>query len=75
MLALTTYPEPTNLLIDRAFFGLSTMTSAGPSPLRLAAPVPADFRPIARLERAAFVVAARFRTGAFAPAASSGRLA
>src|SRR5258708_36703396 len=30
MLALTTYPGPRNLLMDLAFFGLSTITSACP---------------------------------------------
>ena len=33
MLAFTTYFEPRNLWIDLAFLGLSTITSAGPSPL------------------------------------------
>src|SRR4051812_39436291 len=32
MLALTTKPEPRNLLIALAFFGLSTITSAWPDP-------------------------------------------
>src|SRR5262249_49734157 len=37
MLALTTYPEPRNLLIDLAFFGLSTITNDRPDPLLSAA--------------------------------------
>src|SRR5277367_1366199 len=32
MLALTTKPDPRNLLIDRAFLGLSTMTKVRPLP-------------------------------------------
>src|SRR5688572_25918301 len=49
MLALTTYPGPRNLLIDLAFFGLSTMTSerprapSSPEAGRLAADFDFDF--------------------------------
>src|SRR4051794_25304948 len=65
MLALTTYPEPRNLLIDLAFFGLSTMTSVRPRP----APAPAPFSgsgtdSAGRRDDAAFVAdfaAGRFR--------------
>src|SRR6187551_3667535 len=41
MLALTTKAEPKNLLIDLAFFGLSTMTNERP----LGPPLPVEGRP------------------------------
>src|SRR6476661_5777002 len=44
MLALTTYREPRNLLIDLAFFGLSTMTSDFPLGVPAATGSVADFR-------------------------------
>src|SRR5690606_35151367 len=67
MLALTTNLEPKNLLIDLAFFGLSTITSDGPSPGAAAA---ADFRREV-LPAAAFARGAAFGFAAFGLASPS----
>ena len=72
MLAFTTYAEPRNLLIDLAFLGLSTITSAGRSPLATDSESLSDFAPDGRPWQRGALAAARFGAGFFG-AGSVGR--
>src|SRR5579875_1485871 len=68
MLAFTTKLDPRNLLIDLAFLGLSTITSAGPLPLADGPCPSADLRRAVAFFGAAAFGALGFRAGASGPA-------